>query len=246
MTKPCHDSACRGLPRFDPHTPRLSHRLAAGRFAYLRQPRPTSPLNTVPRDGGNRPGLRPTFEESMCQSLSVPCRGARSQPCATAPAETTCSPTSDGLSAQPGATNGLVSEVRRATASWGTGRRTRVHRLAWEIANRRLVPAGAVVRHSCDNPPCCNPTHLSVGSNADNTMDSIRRGRRRTVLRGLPQSADECVNGHDLTAPNALLLAVTPKGRQRAWCRECRRIWDKAYNSRRTSARPRNLGRSAR
>lgn len=33
------------------------------------------------------------------------------------------------------------------------------------------------LRHSCDNPPCCNPKHLIVGTQAENTQDKIDRGR---------------------------------------------------------------------
>lgn len=31
--------------------------------------------------------------------------------------------------------------------------------------------------HSCDNPPCCNPAHLSVGTASQNIRDSVARGR---------------------------------------------------------------------
>jgi len=35
---------------------------------------------------------------------------------------------------------------------------------------------GKVVRHSCDNRPCCNPRHLAAGTHADNVLDTTVRG----------------------------------------------------------------------
>lgn len=40
---------------------------------------------------------------------------------------------------------------------------------------------GQVIRHQCDNPPCCNPYHLIDGNHAQNSMDMVDRGRS---LRG--------------------------------------------------------------
>jgi hypothetical protein len=36
-----------------------------------------------------------------------------------------------------------------------------------------------VVRHSCDNPPCCNPAHLLSGTTLENNRDTFERGRHR-------------------------------------------------------------------
>lgn len=56
-------------------------------------------------------------------------------------------------------------------------RRVRCHRHAYELA-RGPVPGGLCVLHSCDNPPCCNPDHLFLGTNQENTRDKIAKGRQ--------------------------------------------------------------------
>jgi predicted XRE-type DNA-binding protein len=48
--------------------------------------------------------------------------------------------------------------------------------MAWEFANGP-IPKGKCVLHRCDNPSCCNPDHLFLGSHKDNTQDAIRKGR---------------------------------------------------------------------
>lgn len=39
------------------------------------------------------------------------------------------------------------------------------------------IPADIQVRHTCDNPPCCNPNHLVLGTPLQNHVDSVERGR---------------------------------------------------------------------
>lgn len=63
--------------------------------------------------------------------------------------------------------------------------RTRgAHCVAWEIANARDV-GGLYVLHSCDNPPCCNPAHLSLGTQLQNRREAVARGR--TARRAKPE-----------------------------------------------------------
>lgn len=50
------------------------------------------------------------------------------------------------------------------------------HRLAYEFTFGP-IPTGKFIRHRCDNPPCCNPNHLLIGTHADNMADKARRGR---------------------------------------------------------------------
>jgi len=41
----------------------------------------------------------------------------------------------------------------------------------------REVPAGQLIRHRCDNPPCVRQDHLILGSAQDNSNDAKERGR---------------------------------------------------------------------
>lgn len=45
------------------------------------------------------------------------------------------------------------------------------------------IPSGMRVLHRCDNPPCCNPDHLFLGTDKDNAVDRDRKGRHRTNPR---------------------------------------------------------------
>jgi len=55
------------------------------------------------------------------------------------------------------------------------GERDQAHRWAWRVANGPIAD-GLHVRHMCDNPPCCNPNHLELGTHADNMRDRHERG----------------------------------------------------------------------
>lgn len=58
----------------------------------------------------------------------------------------------------------------------------KAHRVAYELHTKR-APGSAHVLHSCDNPPCCNPLHLRVGTAADNAADRVTRGRTRSLTK---------------------------------------------------------------
>lgn len=49
------------------------------------------------------------------------------------------------------------------------------HRIAYELSNEP-IPDGLLVCHRCDNPPCCNPSHLFIGTGKDNAQDALRKG----------------------------------------------------------------------
>lgn len=56
------------------------------------------------------------------------------------------------------------------------GVHVRVHRWMWEHYFGP-IPYGLSICHRCDNPRCCNPTHLFTGTNEDNNRDRSQKGR---------------------------------------------------------------------
>lgn len=59
---------------------------------------------------------------------------------------------------------------------WVDGRMRRTHRVSYEL-HKGPIPEGLDVLHSCDNPPCINPDHLSVGTRGENVEDAASRNR---------------------------------------------------------------------
>lgn len=56
------------------------------------------------------------------------------------------------------------------------GKTARAHRVAWEITYGPIAD-GMCVLHKCDNPACCRPDHLFLGTYADNNRDMKKKGR---------------------------------------------------------------------
>lgn len=59
--------------------------------------------------------------------------------------------------------------------SRGEGR-VLLHRASWEMVNGP-IPEGQSVLHRCDNPPCWEPSHLFLGTRADNVRDAASKNR---------------------------------------------------------------------
>lgn len=63
------------------------------------------------------------------------------------------------------------------------------HRIAWELTNGP-IPDGLRVLHRCDNPPCCNPAHLFLGTQGDNVQDMW--DKQRHGARAKPPVGHRC------------------------------------------------------
>jgi hypothetical protein len=98
------------------------------------------------------------------------------------------------------------------------------HRFSWRLRNG-VIPDGLFVLHRCDNPPCVNPDHLFLGTQRDNMIDKVAKGRQ---ARGRAQ------NGTTLTEVDVLAIrADTRRHREIAACYGISRPSVSAIKSRR-------------
>lgn len=62
-------------------------------------------------------------------------------------------------------------------AFWLGGKHRPAHRIAWELTRGAIGDESLEVCHRCDNPPCCNPAHLFLGTRQDNNEDKVSKQR---------------------------------------------------------------------
>jgi hypothetical protein len=72
--------------------------------------------------------------------------------------------------------------------SGAKGKIYNAHRVAYALTHPRWDGTKKVL-HRCDNPPCCNPRHLFLGTDADNMRDKAAKGRVKPVNGSLNPNA---------------------------------------------------------
>lgn len=112
---------------------------------------------------------------------------------------------------------GIVNLARRGLSA------ARVHRLMFERYHG-VIPDGNVIRHKCDNPPCVNPAHLETGTQHQNIMDMVERGRHCDFGR------TECRNGHPITDPSTYRIQDRGERGEEKVCLRCQRERHLRYN----------------
>lgn len=92
-----------------------------------------------------------------------------------------------------------------------------VHRLSAQLWLNLPPESKLSVLHRCDNPPCFNPEHLMIGTQADNIQDAIKKGRPHPAYLGSQRT--HCKYGHERIPEN-----VYDRGNGRRACKICAKI----------------------
>ena len=108
---------------------------------------------------------------------------------------------------------------------WFNGKTIKAHRMVWSFINKEIAN-GICACHTCDTPPCVNPSHLWLGTPQNNTDDMMRKGRYINVY----SLQTHCKRGHEYTVENTRIRERNDGFRRE--CKECDKIYGYTYRRR--------------
>lgn len=82
------------------------------------------------------------------------------------------------------------------------GRTRRVHIVAWELATGRKLRRGYTLQHTCRNPSCWRPSHVTPWSRSRNTADGNRANPRSTEKARAAKAARRAAEWRKRNVPN--------------------------------------------
>lgn len=94
------------------------------------------------------------------------------------------------------------------------------HRFAY-LTEHGAIADGLSVLHGCDNPQCCNPAHLFLGTQADNMRDKAAKGRNVNPMTDALAKRTHCPKGHALTPDNIVWRRTKTRCGRSRQCRIC-------------------------
>jgi hypothetical protein len=103
----------------------------------------------------------------------------------------------------------------------------RAHRVVYVAQTGNELPDDMELCHRCDNPPCVNPSHMFIGTHADNMTDMTIKGRR-----GMYRVGGVCKNGHDVTRPGTTEVVRRVGRPDEEACIACRNARIRRYKDR--------------
>ncbi len=92
-----------------------------------------------------------------------------------------------------------------------------VHKAMW-LATKGKPSKGMCICHTCDNPLCCNPDHLWLGTQRENLHDMVVKGRHNY------KDKPYCKRGHPLSGDNVRIDKQVNGIGIRRTCLECERM----------------------